>query len=117
MSGSARSEPWLTRRTFAVSVFPLRRNSVTSAVMPFQFVCCEASAAAEGAAAVVALAGAGAETGAGAGAGADAGAAAEEDDVVDAADVVVVLDCCPAGLLQAIVRRARERAKFTRFMP
>src|SRR6185295_15969767 len=38
MSGWASAVPWLRSTTFAVSVFPLRRNSVTSAAMPVQLV-------------------------------------------------------------------------------
>src|SRR5438105_2049873 len=48
MSTSGFSAPLFVKRTFAVSVFPLRRNSVTSAVMPDQFVSCDASAPVDG---------------------------------------------------------------------
>src|SRR5205807_8644452 len=53
-------DPLLINRTFAVNELPLRRNSVTSAVTPGQFVSCDWSDAVAG------VAGAGAGAGAGA---------------------------------------------------
>src|SRR5439155_6563634 len=48
-SGSASAAPPLRKRTFAVSVFPLRRNSVTSAETPAHLVCSRARTPAGGA--------------------------------------------------------------------
>src|SRR5258708_10978566 len=54
ISTSTRAALLLVSRTFPVSVFPLRRNSVTSAVTPGQFVSCDCrDPAADAAAAAV----------------------------------------------------------------
>src|SRR5438876_5752905 len=71
MSGSGAAVPWLRKRTLAVSVLPLRRNSVTSATTPGHFVSSRASTPAAGA-----PAGGAAATGAAAGAVAGATVAA-----------------------------------------
>src|SRR5260221_4433177 len=86
ISTSIFAAPLLVRRTFPVSVFPLRRNSVTSAVTPGQFVSCDCSdpPADAAAGAVEAAAGGGAAACVVDGAGSGAGEAGRAEPVAGA---------------------------------